>query len=252
VNEQRSRFSMRTLAACCLLVMLVQMGLVVAQSSQAAKPGGPPAPPPAAKLPGAGAPGAPGAAGQQGPPSSALGYVPISRPFDNPSTLTQLTPLIPIVPECPVSQTTVTEIQRMRQTASQIAQMIEAEVQIMTKRKVYVEQMSSYLNDRIRELNKVKSELAQETHWLEVSSSRIEELAQREKLVRLQDVLTCLNGDQSKLTGEASMKQDIIAKLRAETTEVQSKIDAIKSQIGSGDANGVAPAGSADVASSYF
>jgi len=239
---------MRTLVACCLLVML-GLALAAAPSAAPAKPEDPaPATPNEGAATGATAvnPAAAGAA------SPSLGYVPISTPFDNPSTLTQLTPLIPIVPECPVSQTTVTEIQRMRQTASQIAQMIEAEVQIMTKRKVYVEQMSSYLNDRIRELNKVKSELAQETHWLEVSSSRIEELAQREKLVRLQDVLTCLNGDQTKLTGEASMKQDIITKLRAETTEVQSKIDAIKSQIGTSDANGVAPAGSSDVTTSYF
>jgi len=224
---------MRTLAVYCLLAML---GVALAASAAADPPKPEAGAEPAAAEP-AGAAAAPNAAAQQAPAAS-LGYVPISTPFDNPSTLTQLTPLIPIVPECPVSQTTVTEIQRMRQTASQIAQMIEAEVQIMTKRKVYVEQMSSYLNDRIRELNKVKSELAQETHWLEVSSSRIEELAQREKLVRLQDVLTCLNGDQSKLTGEASMKQDIITKLRAETAEVQTKIDAIKSQIGSGDANG--------------
>ena len=74
----------------------------------------------------------------------------------------------------------------------------------MEKRKTYVEQMTSYINDRIRELNKVKGELEQENRWIQVgtarhfwscfwnprpspnvgqvSNERIAELAQKEKL----------------------------------------------------------------------
>ena len=43
----------------------------------------------------------------------------------------------------------------MRMSAARIAQSIQLEVEIMKKRKAYVEQMTAYLNDRIRELNKV-------------------------------------------------------------------------------------------------
>ena len=43
----------------------------------------------------------------------------------------------------------------MRESAARIARMIAQEVVIMNKRKAYVEQMTTYLNDRIRELNKV-------------------------------------------------------------------------------------------------
>lgn len=74
----------------------------------------------------------------------------------------------------------------MRRSAARIAQMIQTEIMIMEKRKTYVEQMTSYLNDRIRELNKVKGELAQENKWIEVSNQRIAELAQKEKLIKLQ------------------------------------------------------------------
>lgn len=77
----------------------------------------------------------------------------------------------------------------MRKAAARIASMIHTEVAIMEKRKTYVEQMTSYLNDRIRELNKVKSELAQEERWIEVSNQRIAELAEKEKLIKMQGML---------------------------------------------------------------
>jgi hypothetical protein len=45
----------------------------------------------------------------------------------------------------------------------------------------------------------VKSELAEETRWIEVSTNRIQELAEREKLVKMQDILACLNNDKEAL-----------------------------------------------------
>lgn len=122
--------------------------------------------------------------------------------WDNPLTDTEMTPSIPSSPDCTVRPQTVVEIQRMRSAAGNIAWSIQQEVSIMAKRKAYVEQMTAYLNDRIRELNKVKSELAQEARWIEVSNGRISELAEREKLMKYQDILACLNQDTQRLNGE--------------------------------------------------
>jgi len=159
------------------------------------------------------------------------GYVPSATPFDNPKTLTERTPTIPASPDCSVRPQTVVEIQRMRESASRIAQMIEAEVQIMNKRKSFVEQMTTYLNDRIRELNKVKSELAEETRWIEVSTNRIQELAEREKLVKMQDILACLNGDKQMLSSESTAQASTISALKSQSEAVQKRITDIKAKI---------------------
>jgi len=109
--------------------------------------------------------------------------------------------------------------------------MIEAEVQIMNKRKTFVEQMTTYLNDRIRELNKVKSELAEETRWIEVSTNRIQELAEREKLVKMQDILACLNGDKVNLSSETNAQKSTIEALKSQSEAVQKRIADIKAKI---------------------
>ena len=189
------------------------------------------------------------AAGDAWPYTAGIGgYVPTSTPFDNPKTLTERTPTIPNSPDCSVRPQTVVEIQRMRESASRIAQMIEAEVQIMNKRKSFVEQMTTYLNDRIRELNKVKSELAEETRWIEVSTNRIQELAEREKLVKMQDILACLNGDKKTLADESSAQASTIEALKSQSEAVSKRIAEIKAKIeaaaegkdagGSGDKGG--------------
>jgi len=161
------------------------------------------------------------------------GYVPQSTPFDNPGILTDHVNSIPSAPDCSIRPQTVVEIQRMRESASRIAQMIEAEVQIMNKRKTYVEQMTAYLNDRIRELNKVKTELAEETRWIEISTTRIEELAHREKLVKMQDILACLNQDQTQLTNEAQVKTGAMNSLQQASAQINMKIQAIQAKINS-------------------
>ena len=52
--------------------------------------------------------------------------------------------------------------------ADSLLQSIMFEIQTMEKRKAYIEQMTAYLNDRIRELNKVKRDLAAEQKWIQV------------------------------------------------------------------------------------
>ena len=104
-------------------------------------------------------------------------YVPESGPMDNPATYTLPTRTLPQSPTCTVRGQTVFEIRKMRADAKQIGLSIMYEIQVMEKRKAYIEQMTQYLNDRIRELNKVKFDLAAEQKWISISNARISELA---------------------------------------------------------------------------
>jgi len=159
------------------------------------------------------------------------GYVPMSTPYSNPLTLATPIATIATTPDCTVRPQTVLEIEHMRREASRIATQIEQEVLIMNKRKTYVEQMTNYLNDRIRELNKVKTELAAELKWIELSNNRIQELAEKEKLVKLQDVLSCLSQDQTNAAGENAAKAASLASIRQQSTALQTKIAAIQNKI---------------------
>jgi len=180
---------------------------------------------------------------------SIAGYVPESTPFSNPSTLAQPISIIPSAPDCVVRPQTIVEIQRMRAQSLRIAQLIDQEVVVMGKRKAYVEQMTEYLNDRIRELNKVKAELADELRWIQVSQNKIRELQEKEKLVKLQDILSCLNQDTTSLEGEKSVKAQTITQLQSESSKVQAKITEIKAAIDvGGDAAPAAAAAPAPAA----
>jgi len=165
------------------------------------------------------------------PDPATLGYVPTSVPFDNPGTLSKPTPSIPSTPDCTVRPQTIVEIKRMRRAAARIAQMIQTEVIIMEKRKTYVEQMTAYLNDRIRELNKVKSELDQENRWIELSNQRIKELAEKEKLIKMEDILACLRNDQERLAGAKLSQTDAITQLTQKTNSIQQTINQIQMNI---------------------
>lgn len=164
-------------------------------------------------------------------PESQSGYPITEGPYDNPGTDLALTPTIPESSDCTVRPATVIEIQRMRQTAARIAKAISVEVTLMEKRKAYVEQMTAYLNDRIRELNKVKKELQQEIKWVTVSNDRIRQLSQKEKLAKMQDILACLNEDEDDLKGETSVKAQAIKDLQLKAQALQDKIQNAQKQI---------------------
>jgi vacuolar-type H+-ATPase subunit I/STV1 len=174
------------------------------------------------------------------PDAASLGYVPTTVPYDNPGTLSKPTPTIPSTPDCTVRPQTIVEIKRMRRAAARIAQMIQTEVIIMEKRKTYVEQMTAYLNDRIRELNKVKSELDQENRWIELSNQRIKELAEKEKLIKMEDILACLRNDQERLAGAKLSQTDAIQQLTTKTSQIQQTINQIQQNIRS--VSGTSPA----------
>jgi len=116
----------------------------------------------------------------------------------------------------------------------------------MNKRKSFVEQMTTYLNDRIRELNKVKGELAEETRWIEVSTNRIQELAEREKLVKMQDILACLNSDKQTMTSESTAQASTISALQSQSAAVAKRIADIKAKIDAAQTGAAAAADKSD------
>jgi len=155
-------------------------------------------------------------------------YLPDSGPYDNPSVDTTPTQTLPESPSCTVRGQTIFEIRKMRADAKQIGMAIMYEIQIMEKRKAYIEQMTSYLNDRIRELNKVKRDLAAEQRWIQVSNQRIAELAQKEKLIKLQDVMTCITTEKERLTGESASKNTAISSMKGQADALTATIATIR------------------------
>jgi hypothetical protein len=166
------------------------------------------------------------------PTDSAIAtYVPESGPFDNAATSDELVQTLPQTPSCTIRGQTVFEIRKMRADAKQIGLAIMYEIQIMEKRKAYIEQMTTYLNDRIREMNKVKTDLAAEQKWIQISNARISELAQREKLIKLQDVMTCIRNQQQRVTGESATKNTQLKNLQAQAQAVDANINNIRSKM---------------------
>jgi len=177
-------------------------------------------------------------------------YLPEAGPYDNPATEIQPTPTIPSSPTCTVRGQTIFEIRKMRADAKQIGLSIMYEIQTMEKRKAYIEQMTSYLNDRIRELNKVKRDLAAEQKWIQVSNQRIAELSQKEKLIKLQDVMSCIKNEQDRLMGERGTKTMAIQNMAKQASELENNIKTIRTKMetittggGGGGGGGVAGGG---------
>jgi len=158
-------------------------------------------------------------------------YVPEAGPYDNPATDITPTPTIPSSPSCTVRGQTIFEIRKMRADAKQIGLSIMYEIQTMEKRKAYIEQMTTYLNDRIRELNKVKRDLAAEQKWIQVSNQRISELAQKEKLIKLQDVMSCIKNEQEKLMGERGTKTQAITAMAKQASQLENNIKSIRAKM---------------------
>jgi methyl-accepting chemotaxis protein len=170
-------------------------------------------------------------AGQFGVDGAMLSNLPESGPYDNPATDIQPTPTIPSSPTCTVRGQTIFEIRKMRADAKQIGLSIMYEIQTMEKRKAYIEQMTAYLNDRIRELNKVKRDLAAEQKWIQVSNQRIAELAQKEKLIKLQDVMSCIKTEQDRLMGERGTKNQAIQAMAHQAAQLEHNIKSIRSKM---------------------
>lgn len=159
------------------------------------------------------------------------GYTITEGFYDNPSTNLDATPLLASAPDCTVRPETVIEIQKLRASSKAIADAMQAEIENMGRRKAYIEQMTSYINDRIRDLNKVKAELKQEGRWMDASNNKIQELAEKEHLVKYEDVLACLNTESTALSGASAAKKAIIASLNAKAAKMNANILAIQTDI---------------------
>lgn len=148
-------------------------------------------------------------------PAGISGYVPIATPYTNPNDkmLTGAAFAIPESSECTVRAQTVIEIEKVRKTAAQMAASIGLESNNIATRKSFIETMTSYINDRIRELNKIKKDLGEELRWVEATNKNIELLNQQEQEMKVQDILACMSNDRSRLDGSQKQQSTIIEDL---------------------------------------
>jgi len=160
-----------------------------------------------------------------------VSYLPESGEFDNAATDTKPVAAIPSAPSCTVRASTIFEIRKMRADAKQIGMAIMYEIQVMEKRKAYIEQMTHYLNDRIRELNKVKQDLAAEQAWIQISNSRISELASKEKLIKLQDIMSCIKSEQERAQGSQESHKQTLESLTTSAKAIEQQIANIHQKI---------------------
>jgi len=149
-------------------------------------------------------------------------------PFDSPLSDTEMVAPLKSNPDCSVRPQTISEIQRMRSSATKLRSGIQSEVSSMSKRKSYIEQMTGYINDRIRDLNKVKGELRDQLKWVEASNDRITELSEREKLVKHEDILACLQEDNDKMESKKKSQAKISVQLQGQASALEAKIAEIK------------------------
>jgi len=133
--------------------------------------------------------------------------------------------------KCQVRPATAVQIQRMRDGAKKMAAMVQKEVLIAAKRRAYIEQMTNYINDRIRELNKVKTELKEEIAWIETTNDRIQAIAQQEKVARYQDVVQCLENKTSDQSLQHDQDSQSLGDMQAKMKDSLAMLDGLKSKI---------------------
>jgi len=167
------------------------------------------------------------------PPPMGAGsaFAATESPYENPKTYTKLIKEIPTQENCQIREQTMMEVHHMRTTQEQLAHRIAQEMTFMSQRKSYVEAMTNYLNERIGQLNKVKSELDSEKKWVDVSNHRVAELAQKVKLVKLQDVLACLTAGKNKLDDKGKDKANAIHDLTNQMSGITKNLQTIKNNI---------------------
>jgi len=170
-------------------------------------------------------------ANMSAPYSADAGYTPDTGIYDNPATDVKPIATIPEAPRCTVTPETVSEVHKMRAAALQIKNQVDFEVHNMEKRKSYVEQMTSYLNDRIRELNKVKASIAQEEKFIALGKHRMEKLSHQENLVKVSDVIKCLENEGTNVKKVSADDAKELAGLKKKETAIKGKIDAVAKEM---------------------
>lgn len=135
--------------------------------------------------------------------------------------------------KCKVRPQTALQIQKMRDGAKKMAAMVQKEVLVAAKRRAYVEQMTNYINDRIRELNKVKAELKEEIQWIETTNHRISAVAEQEKVARYQDIAKCLETQSGDLEIKHGQGNEVLNKMNKKLKRASAKLAHIKDKIAS-------------------
>ncbi len=85
------------------------------------------------------------------------------------------------------------EIHALRTQSTRLADAIQHEVVTLHERKHYVKAATKYINDRIGELNQVKGELADQIKLIELQQAKLQELDERQKQIKIEDVLNCIH-----------------------------------------------------------
>jgi len=187
-------------------------------------------------------------------PKGLSGYVPLAPPYTNPDDqgLTSFANSIPVATECTVRPQTIIEIEKVRKSAAQLAANIGIEGNNIARRKAYIEAMSAYLNERIRDLNKVKAELAEELRWVQMTNEQINLLNAREKQMKLQDILSCMNADRRQLSGKKKEQDNMVAAMKKNSDEIIASMTATQNTINAiqdgRSSSGGAGAGGASIA----
>jgi len=158
------------------------------------------------------------------PYDTGSGYTPDTGVFDNAATSLSAIPTIPEAPHCTVKPETVLEVHKMRSSALQIKNQIDYEVHNMEKRKAYVEQMTTYLNDRIREMNKVKQSIQSEEKFIALAEQRVNKLSHEENLIKVKDIIECLKGETASMSSSTKTNSAVLKSM-------QDKESAIKAQV---------------------
>lgn len=161
-------------------------------------------------------------------PSGVAGYVPSGLPYENPGdkVLTGAAFSLPEASECTVRPQTVVAIEKTRKTAAQMAASIGMEAENVAKRKAFIEEMTSYLNDRIRELNYVKKDLAEELRWVEATAKQIELLNKQEEQMKVNDILACMNNDKERTQGSAAQQNKFLDALQKKVESLNKEVTA--------------------------
>merc|ERR1719454_1301452 len=165
------------------------------------------------------------------PYDTGAGYTPDSGVFDNAATSLDAIPTIPEAPHCTVKPETVLEVHKMRSSALQIKNQIDYEVHNMEKRKAYVEQMTSYLNDRIRELNKVKLSIKSEEKFIALAQARMSKLQHEEDLIKVKDIIACLKGESAAGAANGKNNAATLKAMEAKEVVIKGRVKAVAEEM---------------------
>lgn len=129
--------------------------------------------------------------------------------------------------DCIPSPSVIDDIHRLRTESTKVADLLQHETMTLHERKEFVKSLTKYINERIVELNQVKSELGEELKLVELAQQQLQEFSQQEELIKLQDALSCLH---TKTEEQGEDHSENISHIEHEISEVQQAISGLQSK----------------------